>query len=73
MDFSVSKKNKKITIIDGFMFRFHKLLKYDVQRWSCCFKLFKSYFKYENNFNIIHQTKYIFFYMTNQYASNIYS
>jgi len=56
MEFSISEKNKKIVIIEGFKFRFQKLLRNDVQRWCCCLKSCKCFFKCENNFNIIEQS-----------------
>lgn len=59
MHLSVSEKSKRIVIIiDGFKFRFHKILTNDVPRWrSCCLKSRKSYFKYENNFYTLDQPK----------------
>jgi len=42
-------------LIDGFKFRFHKLLKDDIQRWCCCLKTCKSYFKCQQNFKILEQ------------------
>lgn len=56
MEFSISEKNKKIVIIEGFKFRFQKLLRNDIQRWCCCIKSCKCFFKCENNFNIIEQS-----------------
>lgn len=48
-----SEKNKTLFIIDGYKFRYHKTLKNDSQRWSCCKKTFKSYIKLNNKNEII--------------------
>ncbi|KAF0704478.1 FLYWCH-type domain-containing protein, partial [Aphis craccivora] len=49
----LSEKNKTLFNIDGYKFRYHKTLKNDVQRWSCCKKTCKSYIKLNNENEII--------------------
>jgi len=44
MDFMSSEKGKKIIIEDGFKFRFHKMLRNDVQRWKCYLNTCKCFF-----------------------------
>jgi len=45
----LSEKGKKVYVIDGFKFSFHKLLKNDIERWRCIQRSCKSFFKYYNN------------------------
>jgi len=51
----LSEKNKTLFNIDGYKFRYryHKTLKNDIQRWSCCKKTCKSYIKLNNENEII--------------------
>lgn len=58
----VSEKGKDLFILDGDIFRFHKLLKNDVQRWPCVKKSCKAFLKLnpskeivEKNSNHTHQ------------------
>jgi len=44
-----SEKGKKIYIIEGYKFSFHKLLKNDIERWRCIHRSCKSFFKYNEN------------------------
>jgi hypothetical protein len=44
-----SEKGKKVYIIEGFKFSFHKVLKNDIERWRCIQRTCKSFFKYNNN------------------------
>lgn len=43
--------------IDGFKFRFQKLLRNDIERWCCSLKSCKCFLNCENSFNIIEQPK----------------
>lgn len=48
---------KKIVIIFGFKFRLQKLLSNNIERWCCCLISCMCYFKCENYFNIIEESK----------------
>lgn len=48
----LSERNKKIFLIDGYKFFFHKHLSNNRQRWTCCKNNCKSFFKL-NEFNTI--------------------
>jgi len=43
-----SEKGKRINVIDGFKFSFHKYLKNDIERWRCIKRTCKSFYKCEN-------------------------
>ena len=45
MEFIVSEKRKELIVLDGFKFRFEKVLANEIQRWSCCKKCCKAFFK----------------------------
>jgi hypothetical protein len=52
MEFVYCEKSKPLIIYDGYKFRFHKILKDDVQRLPCCFKNCKCFIKLSSS-NII--------------------
>ncbi len=49
MECMLSEKQKEIRIIEGFKFRFHKMLQGEVQRWTCCKNSCKCFFKLTSN------------------------
>lgn len=53
MDFMSSEKGKKMIIEDGFKFRFHKMLRNDVQRWKCYLNTCKCFLKLSSTLDII--------------------
>jgi tRNA uridine 5-carbamoylmethylation protein Kti12 len=48
-----SEKGKKIIIKDGLKFRFHKMLRNDVQRWKCYLNTCKCFLKLSCTLDII--------------------
>lgn len=52
MELMTSELGKTIFIVDGHKFRFHKILKNDIQRWTCYLNYCKCYFKL-NDHNVI--------------------
>lgn len=36
MEVIVSEKNKTVILKDDYKFRFHKMLNFGVQKWTCC-------------------------------------
>jgi len=42
-----SEKGKRINVVDGFKFSFHKCLKNDIKRWRCVKRTCKSFYKSE--------------------------
>jgi hypothetical protein len=38
-----------LKVVDGFNFRFHKMLKNDIQRWYCTVKMCKCFLKFNDN------------------------
>lgn len=53
-----SEKGKRINVIDGFKFSFHKCLKNGIKRWRCVKRTCKYFYKNENEIiiekNILH-------------------
>jgi len=43
-----SEKGKRINVIDGLKFSFHKWLKNNIKQWLCVKKTCKSFYKSEN-------------------------
>jgi hypothetical protein len=48
-----SEKNKKLITVDGFKFGFHKLLRDEVERWTCAKRACKSFLKLDSSGFII--------------------
>jgi hypothetical protein len=44
-----SERNKTLKVVDGFKFRFHKMLKNDIQRWCCTVNTYKYFLKFNDN------------------------
>ena len=53
MKFMVSEKRKELIVLDGFKFRFEKVLANEIQRWSCCKKCCKAFLKLNSSKEIV--------------------
>ena len=53
MDVMKSERNKTIFISNGYKFRFHKMLKNEVQRWTCSLSTCKCYMKINDSNTVI--------------------
>lgn len=51
--FITSEKLKKLIVINGYKFRFHKTLNKNVQRWTCCKNSCTAHLKLDEDNNII--------------------
>jgi hypothetical protein len=49
MDVMKSERNETLKVVDGYKFRFHKMLKNDIHRWCCTVKTYKCFLKFNDN------------------------
>lgn len=52
----ISERGKQLIVLDGFKYRFHKMLKNDAKRWICCAQTkekCKAFLKTEGADNIV--------------------
>ena len=44
-----SEKLKELRVVDGFKFRFHRIMKNEIQRWACTNKRCNAFLKFDTH------------------------